>query len=162
MPPFVCHSSSVSGTCSLVSSFPDRYVTQTQYILASCTQLCHYNSSQKKKKRSLCIQNSLLPTYCSKFLYGGGGTTGLLLWLGHYMALWPLKSVTKMLVLRYLELVTCHWRCTSKITWVLNMTSFQPLQWPILALFCSSSLCLPMASSSSTSKGDNLLQLYTR
>ena len=36
---------------------------------------------------SLCIKNSLLPTHCSNSQYGGGGTTGLLLWPGHYMGL---------------------------------------------------------------------------
>ena len=46
----------------------------------SNTRFCHY-------VHSLCIQNSLLPTHCSKSPYGGGGTIGLLLWLGHSMVL---------------------------------------------------------------------------
>ena len=37
--------------------------------------------------------------------------------------------------------------------WALNMISLEQLLWPILALSSFSSLSLPMASSSSTSKG---------
>jgi len=100
----LCRSSWVSGTCSLASLSRERYVFPTKSLCSSISNHLGYCmlsvfdfSGEKTETWQL--------FFCSKFLSGGGGTTGLLQSLGQSMASLPPRWATSKKWLRYLKLV---------------------------------------------------------